>query len=141
MADREVRKNKSGGGTAPAEVLASSSEQTGTEGLEQENGTVFAVNLATLWVGAQGEEGVNWRTQLEHYQGTQASQERTFPPPRILGSPVTAYRQTVQTTDSVFTSLMWLYSWMQIWLHILAIFLSSLYIAQISCPQHTTASR
>lgn len=87
MADSEVRKNKSGGGTAPAEVLASSSEQTGTGSLEQENGTVFAVNLAMLWVGVQGEEGVNWRTQLEHYDGNPGIPGENFPISTYLGLP------------------------------------------------------
>lgn len=47
----------------------------------------------------------------------------------------------VETTDTVFSSLMLLCSWMQAWLSILATFLHSLYRAQISCPWDTNVSR
>lgn len=70
---------------------------------------------------------------------SKASQERTFQSSYVSLS--ATYRAVVETTDTVVSSLMPLYSWMQVWLSMLATFLHSLYIAQICCPWDTNVSR
>ena len=68
---------------------------------------------------------------------SKASQERTFRSPFISGSPITTYRDIVETTDTVFSSLMLLCSWIQIWLSTCATFLYSPNLL----PRDTTVSR